>query len=82
LRRAIEIDPAYANVYARIGELEAVAMADFAEAGAAGCIDRRRAWPIPTGPLRSRPDLPDGYVARSGHPLPQLWNWQGTHRPI
>ncbi len=82
LRRAVEIDPGYANVYARIGELEAVAMADFAETQAQRDASIARGLADTDRAIALAPDLPDGYVARAAIRYRRLWDWQGAQTDL
>jgi adenylate cyclase len=77
-QRAIALDPDYANAWAQLATRQA-GLADFAEVP-----DQRMAM-IDTAlasadhAIALAPDLPDGYLARSGIRFRMRWNWQGTH---
>jgi adenylate cyclase len=77
-QRAIAFDPDYANAWAQLSNRQA-AMADFAEGPAQREAMIDTALASADKAIALAPDLPDGYLARSGIRFRLRWNWQGTH---
>ncbi len=77
LRRAVVIDPGYANAYAQLGNLGAN-MADFAETPAQREIAITQALADVDRAIALSPDLSDGYVWRGNIRYRMRWDWQGA----
>ena len=81
LRRAIAIDPGYANAYAQLGNMEAN-LADFAETPEQREIVIAQALADVDRAVALAPDLSEGYVWRGNIRYRMRWDWQGAQSDL
>ena len=81
LRRAIAIDPGYANAYAQLGNMEAN-LADFAETPGQREIVIAQALADVDRAVALAPDLSEGYVWRGNIRYRMRWDWQGAQSDL
>ena len=77
LRRAVEIDPGYANAYAQLS-VQGASLADFAETPELREAVIVQALADADRAIALAPDLPDGYVARGNIRNRMRWDWRGA----
>ncbi len=81
LRRAIAIDPGYANAYAQLGNMEAN-LADFTETPAQRETLITQALADADRAVAIAPDLSEGYVWRGNIRYRMRWDWQGAQSDL
>jgi serine/threonine-protein kinase len=81
LRRAVAIDPGYANAYAQLGNMGAN-LADFAETPAQREAAIRQALADTDRAIALAPDLSEGYIWRSNIRYRMRWDWQGAQTDL
>jgi adenylate cyclase len=81
LRRAIAIDPGYANAYAQLGNMEAN-LADFTETPAQRETLITQALADADRAIALAPDLSEGYVWRGNIRYRMRWDWQGAQSDL
>ena len=81
LRRAIAIDPGYANAYAQLGNMEAN-LADFTETPALREAAITQALADTDRAIALAPDLSEGYIWRGNIRYRMRWDWQGAQSDL
>ncbi len=81
LKRAVAIDPGYANAYAQLGNF-GLSLAEFAETPELRKIAMAQVFADTDRAIALAPDLADGYVWRGTNRYRIRWDWQGAQTDL